>query len=172
MKPLLRSRRSGFTLVEVLVALMILLFGMSAVLGLLTFGAALSRSAHLRTVGASAAEAVVADLEETLFPLDAQGEAGEPRPIRERAVPGYPELVYSARATQNPRNALEYKVEVALRWSSGGVERERSFTTLLLREVPFGERLRRRFVEGVELEAASPPREPAAPGGNPSEPKR
>lgn len=172
MKRLVRSRRSGFTLVEVLIALAILLFGMSAVLGLLTFGAALSRSAHLRTVGASAAEAVVADLEETLFPLDAQGEAGEPRPIRDRAVPGYPELVYSARATPNPGNALEYKVEVALRWTSGGVEREKSFTTLLLREVPFGERLRRRFVEGLPFEAASPTGQPAPAGGNPDQPKR
>ncbi len=163
MKRALCSRRAGFTLVEVLIALAILLFGMSAVLGLLTFGSALARSAHLRTVGASAAEAVVADLEETLFPIDAQGEAGEPKPIRDRAVPGFPDLVYSARASVNPKNALEYKVEIALRWSSGGVEREKTFTTLLLREVPFGERLRRRFVEGVEPKAAAPALPSAAP---------
>ena len=143
------SARSGFTLLEVLVALAILLFGMCAVLGLFTFGAALTRSAHLRTIGASNADAVVADLEETLFPLDAQGEAGEPRPIQDRGVPGCPELVYSARATVNPDRPLEYKVEVQMRWTSAGVERERQFSTLLVREIPFGERLRRRFVEGV-----------------------
>lgn len=165
-----RNRRAGFTLVEVLVALAILLFGMTAVLGLLTFGAALSRSAHLRTVGASAAEAVVAYLQETLFPFDADGEAGEPKPIRDRAVPGFPELVYSAVATPNPAQPFEYKVEVRLRWSSGGVERERSFDTLLLREIPFGERLRRRFVEGIVPQSENKLPAPAgkadvAPGG-------
>ena len=160
------SRSSGFSLIEVLVALAILLFGMSAVLGLFTFGAALSRSAHLRTVGASATDAVVADLEERLFPLDAQGEAGPPRPIADRPVPGYPELVYSARATENPERPLEYKVEVRMRWSSAGVEREKLFTTILLREVPFGERLRRRFVEGQQPAPEAAPQIPtgAQPG--------
>jgi prepilin-type N-terminal cleavage/methylation domain-containing protein len=158
-----RSARAGFTLLEVLVALAILLFGMCAVLGLFTFGAALTHSAHLRTIGASSADAVVADLEETLFPLDAQGEAGEPRPIEDRAVPGCPELVYSARAEVNPERPLEYKVEVHMRWTSAGVERERQFTTLLVREIPFGERLRRRFVEGQQPQPDETPRIPASP---------
>lgn len=163
-----RAARGGFTLVEVLLALAILLFGMSAVLGLFTFGAALSRSAHLRTVGASATDAVVADLDETLFPLDAQGEAGEPRPIRDRPVPGYPELIYSARATPNPDRPLEYKVEIRLRWSSAGVEREKLFTTLLLRQIPFGERLRRRFVEGLQPKPEAAPQIPAGGRAAPS----
>lgn len=163
-----RAERSGFTLIEVLLALAILLFGMSAVLGLFTFGAALSRSAHLRTVGSSVTAAVLADLEETLFPLDAEGEAGEPRPIQDRSVPGSPELVYSARATPNPDRPLEYKVELRMRWSSAGVEREKVFTTLLLRQIPFGERLRRRFVEGLQEKPAAAPRIPA--GGRPVPP--
>jgi len=166
--------RAGFTLIEVLVALGILLFGMTAVLGLFTFGAALSRSAHLRTVGSSATDAVVADLSETLFPFDAQGEAGEPRPIADRPVPGYPELVYSAKATQNPEQPLEYKVEIRLRWASAGVEREKQFTTILLREIPFGERLRRRFVEGLKQKPEEAARIPAAgqvPGGDGKQPR-
>jgi len=156
-----RAARDGFTLIEVLLALAILLFGMSAVLGLFTFGAALSRSAHLRTVGSSATQAVLADLEETLFPLDAEGEAGEPLPIQDRSVPGSPELVYSARATPNPERPLEYKVELRMRWSSAGVEREKVFTTILLRQIPFGERLRRRFVEGLQPKPAEAPQLPA-----------
>jgi prepilin-type N-terminal cleavage/methylation domain-containing protein len=164
-----RAARAGFTLIEVLLALAILLFGMSAVLGLFTFGAALSRSSHLRTVGSAATEAVLADLEETLFPLDAEGEAGEPKPIQDRAVPGYPDLLYSAHATPNPDRPLEYKVELRLRWSSAGVERERVFTTLLLREIPFGERLRRRFVEGLAPKAEAAPHIPAA-GQVPAQP--
>lgn len=152
-------RQGGFTIIEVLVAMGILLFGMTTILALLTFGAALSRTAHLRTAGAALAEAVVLDLEETLFPL-VDGEAGEPRPIRERALPGLDEIVYSATPTQNPRNPLEYRVDVEMTWKSAGVKREKRFTTLLLREIPFGERLRRRFVEGG---AASAPPAPSRP---------
>lgn len=140
--------RSGFTLVEVLVALAILLFGLTAVLGLLTFGSALSRSAQLRTMGASAAEAVVADLQETLFPLDSNSEAGEPRKIADREVPGSKGLIYSATAQANPEQPKEYRVDIRMRWTSGGVEREREFTTVLLREIPFSERLRRQWIEG------------------------
>ena len=138
---------SGFTLVEILAALGILLFGMAAVLGLFTFGAALSRTAELRTTSASAVEAVVADLEERLFPLGEDGEAGEPVPIEGRALAGTGGVVYSARATPNPARPLEYRVDVELSWQSGGIRREKRFSTLLIREVPFGERLRQRFVE-------------------------
>jgi hypothetical protein len=37
-------------------------------------------------------------------------------------------------------------VDVVVAWTSGGVRRTRAFSALLLREVPFGERLRRQFV--------------------------
>ena len=148
--------RGGFTIIEVLLAMAILLFGMTAVLGLLTVATALGRTAELRTVGATASEAIVADLEETLFP-EVDGEAGAPREIKERAVPGHPDLVYSATAVANPAQPLEYKVEIAMHWSSAGVERERRFSTLLLRELPFGERLRHRFVEHADDKAAAPP---------------
>lgn len=146
---------SGFTMVEVLVALAILVFGMTAVLGLLTFGAALSRTALLRTSAASASHAVVADLEETMFPqakskdastsaLDpSENEAGPPVDVIDRPLPGMPDVIYSAKASQNPERPDEYKVEVEMSWRSAGVRRAATFTTLLVREIPFGERLRR-----------------------------
>ncbi len=153
------SARSGFTIVEVLVALAILLFGMTAVLGILMFGAALSRTALLRTSSAAAAEAVVADLEETMFPLapgGSRGEAGPPIEVKDRVLPGQPDVVYSASARENPAEPLEYRVDVAMTWRSAGVQREMAFTTLLVREIPFGERMRKRFVEGAPADAPSP----------------
>jgi hypothetical protein len=143
------ARRGGFTIVEVIVAMGILLFGMTSILGLLTFGAALSRTAHLRTNSAAAVESVMADLQETFFPL-VDGEAGEPKAIVDRELFGVSDVVYSATPYQNPDRPLEYRVDVELSWKSAGVQREKRFTTILLREVPFGERLRRRFVEGAE----------------------
>ncbi|MBL8857821.1 MAG: prepilin-type N-terminal cleavage/methylation domain-containing protein [Planctomycetes bacterium] len=139
-------RRAGFTILEVVLAMAIFLIGMTAILGLLTFGSALSRTAHLRTSAATAVQAVTADLEETLFPL-VDGEAGEPRAIEKRELHGLTHIVYSAVPIQNPERPLEYRVDVEIAWNSGGVQREKRFTTILLREVPFGERLRRRFVE-------------------------
>jgi prepilin-type N-terminal cleavage/methylation domain-containing protein len=156
----IHKRRAGFTMIEVLLAMAILLFGMTAILGLLTFGAVLSRTALVRTEAASVAEAVVADLEETLFPL-VDGEAGPPREIKDRKVGGLHELIYSAHAAENPARPLEYRVDIEMSWQSGGVRRERRISTLLLREIPFGERLRRQFVD--KSIPAPPPTAPPAP---------
>jgi prepilin-type N-terminal cleavage/methylation domain-containing protein len=146
----------GLTLIEIVVALGILLIGMSAILGLFSFGATLARTAEMRTVGSAAVEALVADLEGTLFPAAVDPETGswilgEPVAIEGRAVPGYPGVLYSASAAANPAQAsgesgvLEYRVDVTMRWKSGGEDRSRRFTTLLLRELSFGESMRRRF---------------------------
>ena len=154
--------RAGFTIIEVIVALGILLFGMTAVIGMLTFGAALSRTALLRTSAAASAQAVVADLEETLFPMSesnganaagsaASSDAGPPIEVVDRALPGMPDVTYSATARPNPEHPLEYRVDVDMSWTSAGVHRAMSFSTILVREVPFGERLRRRFVERREV---------------------
>lgn len=158
-----RSSRAGFTILEVLVALGILLFGMTAVIGLLTFGVALGRSAELRTEAASVAEAVVADLEEVYFIADEFAGAGgattlgaDPAPIANRELGGANHIVYSAQGRPNPERPLEWRIDIELAWKSAGVQREKRFTTLLLREVPFGERLRRRFVEGERASSAAP----------------
>ncbi len=140
------GRRRGFTIVEVVLAMGILMLGATAILGMLTFGAALTRSAQLRATAATAAEAVMADLEQVLFPYE-DGEVGEPVEIVDREVPGAPGVVYSAHATVHPEDPLEYRVDVEMRWQSGGVQRARGFSTILLRELPLGERLRRDFVE-------------------------
>lgn len=158
------ATRSGFTILEVVLALAILLFGMAAILGMLTMGASLARTAEMRTRASTAIESVVADLEETLFPpsTSPDEELGPPRAITDRALPGEAAIVYSAKAVQNPARASEYRVDVELSWSSGGVRRERKFSTILMRELPFGERLRRRFVEH-RTEQQPPGPEPTPP---------
>jgi hypothetical protein len=153
------AREAGFTIVEVVLAMFILLIGMTSILGLLSFGAGMARTASLRTGAATSVDAVLADLEESLFPLvlvEGREEAGEPLPVEDRPVPGHDGLVYSATAVPNPDDPrdppLEYRVDVEISWASSGRRRSRTFTTLLLREVPFGARLRQRFVEGLRPE--------------------
>jgi hypothetical protein len=137
-------------------AMFILLLGMTSVLGLLSFGAALARSSELRGKSASALDNIVADLRETLFPevLAADGSvlAGEPVAIVDRPVPGHPALTYSAYPVREPgaEGALVpelYRVDIEIRWSSEGKTRAETYRTLMVREIPFGERLRRQFVE-------------------------
>ena len=162
------DERAGFTILEVVLAMGLLAFGMSILISLLTFGAALTRSAALRTTSAAAVEAVTTDLSESLFPLLPDGSVGEPLPIVDRPVPGAPGVVYSAAATPNPDDPLEYLVEVELTWDSAGVRRAASFRTLLLREIPFGERMRRRFVDAASPTPTAPaPAPPADPDRQP-----
>lgn len=148
---------AGFTVLEVVLAMFVLLIGMTSLLGLFSFGASLARTAELRSGSARAIDSICADLEETLFPwveLDGAEIAGEPAVIEGRAVPGHPGLTYSARATPDPDELarpggpLEYRVDVQIAWTTRGSERTKNFTTLLLREVPFGQRMRQRFVLG------------------------
>lgn len=171
------GRRGGFTIVEVVLAMGLLLLGMTAVLGLLSFGAALARTAALRTGAAAAAEAVVADLEETLFPLEVDERTGErragpPHEVGERPVPGHPGVVYAARATPVPAaddgaaGPRRYRVDVEMSWTTSGRRKARAFTVLLLREVPFGERLRRELVGG-ELDPLGSRLPPATAPGTP-----
>ncbi|MEW6072491.1 MAG: hypothetical protein AB1726_07860 [Planctomycetota bacterium] len=167
-------RRAGFTIIEVVLAMFVLLIGMTTILGLLSFGAATARTAELRAAAANSVSAVLADLQENLFPLvlvDGFEVAGEPLVRRDRPVPGYDELTYSARAVPHPAQAewpggaLEYRVDVRIHWSAGAGRQAREFTVLLLREVPFGERLRLEFVEGYE---PRPPAENPPPGTPPT----
>jgi len=155
MKPLHRPpRRAGFTIIEVVLAMFILVLGSTAIIAFLTYGASTTRHAQLRTQAATAMDAVIADLDHELFPYE-NGALGEPVEIEGREVPGAPGVVYSARAFQNPRDPREYRVDVGISWESGGMQRHKEFQLLRLRELSFGERLRREF---VEKEPTAPPK--------------
>jgi len=146
-------------LIEVVMAMFILVIGATTILGMLSFGAGAARTASLRSAAASALPGIVLDLQETLFPLviDSSGAdvAAEPPPERDDIpVPGFAGLSYSLSTRALPAEgggkSREYVVDIAIHWQEGGKQRSQVFRTILLREVPFGERLRRRFVEGLE----------------------
>ena len=143
----MRARRdSGFTILEVVLAMGILLIGVTAVIGLLTFGAALTHASQMRTAAANVSEAVLADLDESLFPLEEDGSVGEPNDFTDRPLPGFEGVTYSVKTVANPERPDEYRVDVEMKWESGGVLRSHEFSTLMAREVPFGERMRAEFV--------------------------
>ena len=64
------TRRAGFTLIEVMLAMGILVLGATAIIAFLTYGASTARHAQLRTQAATAMDAVMADLRHELFPYE------------------------------------------------------------------------------------------------------
>lgn len=157
--------RGGFTLIEVVLAAGLFVLGMSMILGVYSFGSALSRTAELRSLSSDAVDALVADLRETLFPVRDDGLVGGPRTIEDREVPGRRGLRYSVTTTPNldtlellPGDdepvAREYAVSIEARWQAAGVKRTATWTTIMLRELPFGARMRARFLPRI------PEREP------------
>jgi hypothetical protein len=151
------SFRAGFTIVEVVFAMGILALGASVLLGLLNFGASLASGAKVRAEAASMLPTVVIDLEERLFPLLEDGSVGEPVDVVDQPVPGHSRLTYSTRST--PVSDEEaggmptlYRVEIELAWMGQGRRRALTCDTLMTRQVPFGARLRRAFIENETID--------------------
>lgn len=140
------ARRAGFTIVEVVLAMGILLVGSTAIIGFLTFGSATARHAQLRTQAAAAVEAIQADIDRNLFPY-VEGVLGDPVDLVDRPVPGVTGVVYTARAVPNPDLQREYRVDISMSWESAGMKRSKDWSMIRIQELPFGERLRREFIE-------------------------
>ena len=51
---------------------------------------------------------------------------------------------------------LQYRLDVTVQWSAGGMRRSKQYTTLILREIPFGERMRRQFLGAEDLTRSMP----------------
>lgn len=143
------GRRAGFTLIEIVLAAGLLAIGLSALIGLFTFGANLVSQARLSAEAAQALEGLVADLPGRLFPLDERGQVGPPRSLASEPVPGHPRLSFEALPSPTPVSASDYPgpplwaVEVTVRWKSRGLERGLSQRILLPQTISLAERLRR-----------------------------
>jgi prepilin-type N-terminal cleavage/methylation domain-containing protein len=147
-------RRSGFTLIEIVLAAGLLAIGLSALLGLFSFGASLVTGARLEAQAAQALESLVPDLPGQLFALSPEGQVAAPVVLRDRPVPGYPRLTFDAIPSPVPVSASEYPgpplwaVEVTVAWKSRGQGRGLSTRILLPQTIPLAERLRRAVTPG------------------------
>ena len=137
-----RSSARGFTLVEVMVAMGILVVGMSTVLGLLSFALSLHRTSSERAESALALEAVMGELRAKAFAPQQGEEAVEPQEIRQLPVPGHAGLLYSARFRENPKLAGEFLAEIEISWKEKGRLRSQSFRTILNQEIPYEQRMK------------------------------
>ena len=121
--------RSGFTLIEILLAIGILAIGITSVLFLFTMGVRSHRRAVDRTRGSLLAATVLsqirADLAETLPNYYVEDGDHNIEPITNATLADFPEFTYDLTFEKlypsDPRGDF-YKVRVTIRWGNPDVE--------------------------------------------------
>lgn len=96
--------RSGFTLIEVLMAMGLFLFGISAMLGMFQFGGGLEASARTHAELAPAIEPLIREVRDNAWLLDASGQPTELRIYFDEPVPGAPAFRYALEVRQDGPN--------------------------------------------------------------------
>lgn len=117
------NRSSGFTLVEMLVAMGILMFGITSLIGLLSLGVSTRRTSELRNQAVHAVDQVIHHVQERVLPDQTYDENEIPvplEPVQLDPVEGYPRLrarVDFRYDDEHPRLVL---LDVHLTWMEEG----------------------------------------------------
>lgn len=133
------SRRAGFTLVEILVAMAIFLFGVAGVLGLFQVGGGFEQEARARAELAPAVEPLVARLKAEAWQADAEGRLTlvEQRGV---TVPGAPAYRYDLVVEESAAPTLR---RAQLRFYRSSPERVLASAAFLLpQSIPVDRRVR------------------------------
>ena len=127
------KRARGFTLLEVIIALAILVLGLSAILPLFAVGATSHKRGIDQTMVSLIAPHITARLQERLYELN-------PPALKDQE---YAEVgrTYKYDATFTPLDPrdiskLAFIVHVTVRWSENTALHSESFSTILLRRTP------------------------------------
>jgi prepilin-type N-terminal cleavage/methylation domain-containing protein len=142
-------RAAGFTLVELLVAMGILLFGLVPLLGSLGIGVSTMRSAERHNRATQLADGALQRIEqEVLAQVAAAGEAEAegPRkipPLVLAKVDGYPGLKVKVEFIVEPEQGHLVLADVLVAWVEQGEEQAVHFRRILPLAAPFAVRLAR-----------------------------
>ncbi len=137
------SRRElGFTLVEMMVAMGILVMGVTSTIGLLTVAVSTRYSAELRSRAALVADQVLQDVEENVLARD-EGRELEIPTMGPVPVEGSFGMSYTVGFTVDPEHPNLVLAEVRVGWREQGAELEQVFRRILPRQQPFRERVLR-----------------------------
>lgn len=134
--------QAGFTLVEMMVALGILVMGMTSLIGLFTAAVSTRYSAELRSRAAAVAEEVLRDIQEDVLARD-DGLEPEIPSLGPQPVEGMPSMRYRVDFIIDPEQPDLVMAEVRIGWSEQGAQLEQVFRRILPREQPFRERVLR-----------------------------
>lgn len=136
----------GFTLAEMLAALGILLFGITALLGALSSSVAQRRSTEARLAAAALAEQVVHRLQHESLRPRADAETAldlELAPVADQTAPGFPGMTWTATPVEHPDRPDLWLVRIRVGWLEEGDEEFVEFLRLLPRQLPLAQRVLR-----------------------------
>lgn len=143
---------AGFTIVELLVAMGILLFGTVSLLGVLGVGVSTHRSAEQHNYAVELAQRVLQRLEEDIVPK-ALLEAAAAGPDAEFTLPpvdstpadvvGLPGMRYRVEFVQDPERPTLALATVRVLWLEQGEAQAVEFQRILVSHVPFSQRIAR-----------------------------
>ncbi len=142
----------GFTIVELLVAMGILMFGTVSLLGVLGVGVATHRSAEQHNTAVQLAQRVLQRLEEDVVPraLLVAAAAGPDAEFKLAAVDstpqdvaGCPGMRYRVEFTQDPEQPTLALAKVMVIWLEQGDAQAVAFQRILVSHVPFPQRIAR-----------------------------
>ncbi|MFQ5506903.1 MAG: prepilin-type N-terminal cleavage/methylation domain-containing protein [Planctomycetota bacterium] len=134
------ARRGGFTLVEMLAALVILAFGITAILGVFSGGIRTEQSSELIRQASLLAERI----QEELANEDRLGKPSEalPGPVRNRTHRDYPNLVYDLDYYSDGQASDRLIVRVTVHWLRRGEGMAEVYSFRMPRERPLSARIR------------------------------
>jgi prepilin-type N-terminal cleavage/methylation domain-containing protein len=140
-RPDARHRQRGFTLVEILAALMVLSFGATALLVAIGAGIATQREADLKVQASEIVSIIEADIRNRWFAGEQTGAVLQDQ--MKVPLPGRRGITYSVRFTRNPEFPDEYLAAIEINWLDAGEQRGERYVRLVHRREPFAERIRR-----------------------------
>ncbi len=137
--------QGGFTLVEMMLALAILVFGVTALSGSMLVGVSTRRGSEMRFRATSLVDQAVHDVQERLF-ADPK-KAGEPlQTYKVTDPPGYAGMQYTVEFREDRARPTVVLVVIKVSWREQGEHMGEEFRRIVVRRASFSRRvqLRRR----------------------------
>lgn len=137
---------AGFTLAEMLAALLILLIGMTALIGALGSSIGQRRTTEARISAAAVCEEAMQRVREEAMRRRAGAATDlelEIQPLADQAVSGFPGMTWSATAEVDPNRPDVWLVRLVVRWLDEGEEASQEFLRVMPRCLPMAARVRR-----------------------------
>lgn len=138
------SAQRGFTLAEMLAALAILLFGVTALLGALSSSISQRRSTDARHELTALCDLAMHRVRYEAIRSTTGGSAPfdlEFVPLEDQEVPGFPGMSWSASATEDENRPLLWLVKVEVRWLEDGEDVVAEFFRVVPRQLPMRDRV-------------------------------
>lgn len=141
-----RSTMAGFTLAEMLVALGILLFGVTALLSALTSSVSQRRGTEARLAAASLADHALHRLQFEAARLSDQAESDldiEFAPLDNQTAASFPGMTWEAIPVRDADRPDVWLVRIVVHWLEEGEDEQLEFLRVLPRQLPLAQRVRR-----------------------------